>query len=382
MRSGVNELGMNISRGRVSLVLVLIAVAGGSAAGLAALIGDSSAPAPTSDEANLGATSPETPAQRPKTLSVTWVGDIALSSRYGLPPGGAGPVLSRTKRYLRSTDFTIGNLEGTLSTGGGSKCGAGSNNCFAFQAPPSYAGAFRRAGFDAMNVANNHALDFGPAGQRQTLAALKRHRIGYTGRPGEILLRKVQGLTVAVVGFAPYRWAASLHDIAAARRLVRRADRKADIVIVAIHAGAEGADKVHTPRGTEFAFGENRGNARGFAHAVVQAGADLVLGSGPHVVRGMERYRGRLIAYSLGNFLGFHTFSTGGVLSLSGLLQVRVDGQGKPLRGRWVSTRLNGAGVPSPDRTDQSARFVRRLSRQDFGRGAYPMSSRGRLNPR
>ena len=316
-----------------------------------------------------------------KSITVAWVGDIALSSGYGLPRGGAGAVLARMRRHLHSADFTIGNLEGTLSRGGASKCGAGTESCFAFQAPPSYAAAFRRAGFDAMNVANNHAFDFGPAGQRQTLAALRRHEIGYSGRPGEILIRTVGGLRVALVGFAPYRWAASLHDARAARRLVRRADRRADLVIVAIHAGAEGADKLHTPRGTEFAFGENRGNARAFSRAVVRAGADLVLGSGPHVVRGIERYRGRLIAYSLGNFLGYRTFSTGGVLSLSGLLQVRLDASGAPLRGRWVSVRLGGTGVPSPDRSRRSARLVRRLSIRDFGRGAYPMSPSGRLRP-
>src|SRR5712691_9206559 len=124
----------------------------------------------------------------PRTLSIAWVGDMALSSHYGLPPGGAGAALSHVRGQLRSTDLTFGNLEGTLGAGGSSKCGGGSTNCFAFQAPASYAGAYRRAGFDVMNVANNHALDFGPFGQRQTLAALHRHHIGHTGRPGQILV--------------------------------------------------------------------------------------------------------------------------------------------------------------------------------------------------
>ena len=74
-----------------------------------------------------------------------------------------------------------------------------------------------------------------------------------------------------------------------------------------IHAGAEGADQLHTPYGSQYYLGENRGNARAFAHAVIDAGASIVLGSGPHVIRGIERYRGRLIAYSLGNFVGYHT---------------------------------------------------------------------------
>jgi hypothetical protein len=318
-------------------------------------------------------------AAREPTFSLGWVGDIALSRHYGLPPDGGRTLFRGVTKTLRSTDITVGNMEGTFGSGGASKCGAGSTNCFAFQAPSSYAGVLGRAGFDLMNVANNHALDFGPTGQRQTLAALKRRRIANTGRPGEITVRRVNGLRVAFVGFAPYSWAASLKNIPAAEILVRRADRKADVVVVLMHAGAEGADKVHTPRGNETAFGENRGNTRGFAHAVVRAGADLVLGSGPHVVRGMERFRGRLIAYSLGNFLGYHTFSTGGVLSLSGILTVRVSAKGRPVGGRWASVRLVGPGVPRRDRSRQSARLVRSLSRQDFGGGAFPMSSSGRL---
>lgn len=312
-----------------------------------------------------------------RSISVSWVGDMSLSRHYGLPPGGPGHALAGVRRQLRPNDLAIGNLEGTLGSGGSPKCGAGSTNCFAFQAPASYAAGYRRAGFDVMNVANNHALDFGPFGQSQTLAALRRHHIAYTGRPGQILVRRVKGVRVALVGFAPYPWASPLLNIGAAASQIRRAGRRADVVIALIHAGAEGANRAHTPRGSEFAFGENRGNPRAFAHAAVRAGADLVLGSGPHVVRGLERYRHRLIAYSLGNFVGFHTFSTGGVLSRSGILRVRVTAKGRPVRGRWVSVRLDGAGLPHLG--GGSAAFVRSLSRQDFGRHAYPMDARGRL---
>ena len=111
------------------------------------------------------------------------------------------------------------------------------------------------------------------------------------------------------MGFSPYPWSAPLNDIPAAADLVRRAARRADVVIVLMHAGAEGADQIHTPYGTQYFFGEDRGNVRAFAHAMVKAGADLVFGSGPHVIRGIERYRDRLIAYSLGNFAGWGNFA-------------------------------------------------------------------------
>jgi hypothetical protein len=327
------------------------------------------------------------PGQRPqggseprvKSLSLTWVGDISLSSSYGLPPDPEQSLFAGVKRHLAATDITVGNLEGTLGTGGGSKCSSSSENCFAFQAPPAYARLLKRAGFDVMNLANNHAFDFGAAGQRQTIVALRRQHLAYTGRPGQVLIRRTRGLRLAFVGFAPYPWAASLHDIEAARRLISRAARRAAVVVAIIHAGAEGSDQTHTPKGTEVAFGENRGDTRGFAHAAVAAGADLVLGSGPHVVRGLERYRGRLIAYSLGNFLGYHTFSTGGTLSLSGILKVRVAATGRPIGGRWISVRLDGAGIPQVDESGESGRFVRSLSAQDFGSRAYPMSASGEV---
>jgi hypothetical protein len=322
---------------------------------------------------------PERASRSVSSLSLTWVGDISLSSSHGLPADPDGMLAAGVRRHLAASDVTIGNLEGTLGAGGESKCASDAENCFAFQAPPGYARVLRRSGFDVMNVANNHAFDYGATGQRQTIASLDRARLDHVGRPGEILIRPLRGVKVAFVGFAPYPWASELRDIDSAQRLVREARRRADVVVVLMHAGAEGSDQTHTPVGTELAFGEDRGDTRGFAHAVVSAGADLVLGSGPHVVRGLEAYHHRLIAYSLGNFLGFQTFSTGGTLSLSGILRIRITRSGRPLAGRWTSVRIDGAGLPQLDETGQSAALVRALSGEDFGRRAYPMSATGVL---
>ena len=118
------------------------------------------------------------------------------------------------------------------------------------------------------------------------------------------------GFKVAFVGFSTYRWSAPMSSDAAVRRLVRAAARRAPVVVAMFHAGAEGADKTRVPGGREHAFGEDRGDSRHFARAAIDAGADLVVGSGPHVVRGLELYRGRLIAYSLGNLTGYRNFST------------------------------------------------------------------------
>src|SRR3954453_11619335 len=145
----------------------------------------------------------------------------------------------------------LGNPEGTLSVGGSSKCGAGSTNCYAFQSPPSYAAWLKKAGFTVMNLANNHAFDYGASGQEQTLAALAKQRLATTGRAGEIAYQQVGLIKVALVGFAPYKWAQSLTNIPAAKALVKKAAADADVVIVTMHAGAEGSDHTHVVRGTE-----------------------------------------------------------------------------------------------------------------------------------
>jgi hypothetical protein len=309
-------------------------------------------------------------------LAFQWVGDLTPGSSYGVPPNGGRAQLAAARPLLRFGDLTFANLEGTYASGGHSKCSA--KTCFAFRAPPRNAPALRWAGIDAVNLANNHSNDFGDGGQAETVAALDHAGVASTGRPGAIRVLTANGVKVALVGFAPYPWASPLLDVGAARKLIHRAARRAPVVIAAIHAGAEGAGRTHVPHGHEHAFGEDRGNSRAFAHAAVDAGADLVVGSGPHVIRGVERYRGRLIAYSLGNFAGWHNFGMGGRLSLSAILRLRLTADGRPVDGRWISMRLTGPGVPRRDPSHASARLAAALSRADFGARAG-ISSEGVL---
>ena len=328
-------------------------------------------------------------------VTVSWVGDMSFSRKHGLP-ARPDSVFAPVRSSL-AADLVTGNLEGTLGRGGPSKCGGGRANCHAFQAPPSYAGVFRRAGFEMLNLANNHSRDFGTSGLRQAQRALSHAGIARTGLRGQVRVMKANGIRVAFLGFAPYAWAGPLLDIpeargevraarvaAAARR--RRAARsvaaaagRADVVVVFIHAGAEGSGATHVPRGRERAFGENRGETRRFARTMIDAGADAVLGSGPHVLRGIQCHRGRPIAYSLGNFAGYRTLSTSGVLALSGVLRVRIGSDGRFLGGRLVPIRLKRPGVPRLDRKKRSIGLVRRLSRQDFGKTRCRMSADGKF---
>ena len=295
---------------------------------------------------------------------------------YGLAPDGGRALFGRLPALLRKPDLMIANLEGTYSTPGPSKSSGGSGTSYSFQAPPSYAKALAWSGIDLVNMANNHSMDYLERGYLQTQAALRKVGVAYAGPPGTIMMVKVRGVRVAVMGFSPYPWSAPLNDIPKAAALVRRAAARADVVIVLMHAGAEGADQTHTPYGTQYYLGEDRGNVRAFAHAMVRAGADLVLGSGPHVIRGIERYRGRLIAYSLGNFAGWHNFGLGGNLSLSGLLTVRITKTGRIVGGRWLALRLVAPGVPTVDGSRQSLKLVRSLSASDFAQ-TFRFDSRG-----
>jgi poly-gamma-glutamate capsule biosynthesis protein CapA/YwtB (metallophosphatase superfamily) len=317
--------------------------------------------------------------QRAGGVTFAAVGDTMLGNSPELP-ADPGSYLDRVKGQL-SGDVVFGNLEGTLTEVSDSpKCGgAPSGNCYAFRTPPSYARYLAAAGFTVMNDANNHSYDFGQEGLEQTIAALHKAGIAQDGLPGEITVVKAGGEKVAFLGFAPYSTTASLLDLPAARALIRRAGRRAQIVVVAIHAGAEGTDAQHVTGEEENYLGEDRGNPEEFAKMAVRTGADLVLGSGPHVLRAMEIYRGRLIAYSLGNFSGFHNFDTEGVLGASAVLHASLDPDGAFRSGRIASVRLVEAGQPVPDPGGDGARIIAELSREDLGGGAVRIGSKGRI---
>ena len=299
------------------------------------------------------------------TVTVAFAGDIAL---LGPAPGS---LFSGVRGQLRRADVAIGNLEGTLGSGGTSKCKKGSTGCFAFQSPAASAALLRGAGFDDLNVANNHAFDYGAVGEQQTLRALARHKLRWSGRPGQVTILRVRGIRVAVLGFAPYPWAQSLLDIPAAQRLVHRAAARADVVVAVLHAGAEGAAHQHVPYGTEHYLGENRGNERRFAHALVAAGANLVVASGPHVLRGMQVFHGAPIAYSVGNFAtAGGALATDGVLGEGAIVVITLSRDGQLVSGRLVPVRIVGG---APRRIYGSIDVVRRvnaLSRADFHKSA------------
>jgi len=324
--------------------------------------------APTSSSAGgtAPAFTPPPPKPPPATFTLAAGGDLALAGE----PTRA--LLAGVRRFLQPADLAIANLEGTLTGGGSSRCVADPQaGCFVFRASTGWGATLRSSGLTMLNVANNHALDFGPEAQAETLATLRRARLAFDGLPGRITTVKAGRVRVAVIGAAPYRWAQNLLDVAGTAQLVRRAARSADVVVVYLHAGAEGSAAGHVTGRGEMYLGEPRGNPAEFAHAMIDAGADVVLASGPHILRGLEWYRGRLVAYSLGNLASSHTLSSGGVLGESVLLRLTLDARGRFVRGSLVPLRLDAWGTPSFDPGRASLVLLRTVSRQDFGpRGA------------
>ena len=309
------------------------------------------------------------------SVTIAAVGDTMLGTTPDLPPN-PGSYLDAVRPVLdRGAQIVFGNLEGTLTTATASKCGAGSANCFAFRDPPGYARYLKQAGFTVLNDANNHILDFGAAGQAQTVRSLHAAGLAQTGLPGEITVVRARGIKVAFVAFAPYPYDANLLNLAAARTLIKRARREARVVVVYMHAGAEGSGADHVTGREEHYLGEDRGNPEAFAHLAIDAGASLVIASGPHVLRGMQFYKGHLIAYSLGNFAGYHNFATSGDLDTSVILHVTLSAAGRFESARIYPIRFTGTGRPVPG--GGGIAFTARLGTEDFGSGAARILASG-----
>jgi hypothetical protein len=340
-------------------------------AGLAVVF--AGAPPPSSAAGTTPAFRP--PPKPPAFFTLVAGGDVALAGE----PTRA--LLAGVRRFLQPADLAIANLEGTLAAGGSSRCAADAEaGCFVFRAATAWASTLRSSGLTMVNVANNHALDFGPDAQAETLAALRRAQLAFDGLPGQITYVKADRVRVAVIGAAPYRWAQSLLDAAGTARLVRRAARQGNVVVVYLHAGAEGAAAGHVTGRSETYLGEPRGNPAEFAHAMIDAGADVVLASGPHILRGLEWYRGRLVAYSLGNLASSHTLSSAGPLGESALLRLTLDARGRFVHGSLVPLRLDAWGTPSFDPGRASLALLRTVSHEDFGVRGVRIGAGGTLS--
>ena len=319
------------------------------------------------------------------TLRLRAVGDVMLGTDFPkgyLPPNDGADLLEAVGPMLQDADLTFINLEGPLCDGGRTnKCGEG-GNCYAFRSPTRYGDYLSAVGVDLASTANNHAHDFGESCRLETEQTLDNLGIAYSGRPGTLASVEQNGLRVAMIGFHTSSSGHNLNELETAVALVQAVDRDHDIVIVSFHGGAEGSKALHVPHGSETFYGENRGNLREFTHAVVDAGADLVFGHGPHVPRAIEVYEDRLIAYSLGNFATYGRFNLSGYLGVGLVLDVTVDGKGRFVAGQILPTKQVGQGVPEPDPEGQAIDLIRKLSAEDFPTTGVQVAQDGSIGPR
>ena len=329
----------------------------------------------------LAQTSPRrTPPQ--EEISIAAVGDVMLGSAWPnggwLPPDDGARLLAEVAPILSACDITFGNLEGPMVDDGTStKCPEASARCYAFRVPTRYGKYLKEAGFDVMSLANNHALDFGVAGRQSSKRVLDSLGIAHSGEVGDIAHLTVKGKKIALIAFTTYDTSYNLNNLETARRLVSELAARSDLVVVSFHGGGEGANYQHVPYASELFLGENRGNLRLFTHAMIDAGAALVIGHGPHVVRGMEIYRGHLIAYSLGNFATYGSFNLSGPQGLSLILEARLAADGTFLGGHVYPVKQERPGGPRLDPNRSIIPLLSQLSQQDFGASAVRINADG-----
>ncbi|MGF1675292.1 MAG: CapA family protein [Rivularia sp. (in: cyanobacteria)] len=344
---------------------------------------------PTTNKQNLakspvlsGATAGSKATGVSRSIVIQAVGDVIPGTNYPnhrLPADSNQLIPKSVRAYLNRADLLFGNFETTLTNYPYSAKDISRGQVFAFRSPPEYSQLFADVGFDVFNIANNHAKDFGMQGFKDTVNNLKNVGIETVGHKNEILYLEKNNNKIAMIGFAPYDMYNSIHDLKTATSLVKKAREKANIVIISMHAGAEGTGALHTKNKTEYFYGENRGNSIQFARTMIDAGADLVLGHGPHVPRAMEMYNGKLIAYSLGNFLGYRTLSTVAQAGYSMILEVKMTPEGSLEQAKIIPVRMDKQGIPYIDQNFNTVQLVRSLNKHDFPDSSVEINQKGEL---
>ncbi|MEG4291233.1 CapA family protein [Microcoleus sp. C2C3] len=322
------------------------------------------------------------PATVPATVSIKAVGDMIPGTNYPYNklPAKKELLLESVKPYLKGADILFGNFESTMTDYPYSSKAGGGRMLFAFRTPPSYAKIFKDVGFDILSVANNHSYDFNEQGFKDTIKNIDSNGMKAVGKKNQIVYQNVKGVNFAFIGFSNYGEVHnSLLELKAGAEVIKKAKQNADIVVISVHAGAEGTGALNVRNKNEFFYGENRGNMVLFSRTMIDAGADLILGHGPHVPRAMELYKGKLVAYSLGNFLGYRTLSTAGTLGQSLILDVKMTPQGDFVSGKIIPVQLDGRGVPAVDNKFRTVGLIGRLTKSDFPNSGLTIDDKGQI---
>jgi len=324
----------------------------------------------------------------PFPVRLVFTGDINLGTRTlpgGIPPDGGRALLVAVDSLL-DADLVVGNFEGVLSDSGESeKCAARATMCYSFATPTDLAHRLAEAGFTHVNLANNHANDFGPCWRRHTEDSFRAQGITPYGPRGMVAITPVvrdgRMTLVGLVGFSTYSFSYNLLDLEESRSIVSEVRPLVDVLVVTFHGGTEGRLAVRTGDGPEFLGREKRGDLRPWARAMLEAGADAVVGHGPHVLRGIEFHLGRPIFYSLGNFLTYRGFNLSGPLGLTTALQLELAGDGSFVSARVPSLVQRPGYGPAPDPSHGARDLIRRVTRLDFPATGAVVGDDGSVSP-
>ena len=320
----------------------------------------------------------------PSTVTICAGGDVMLGSnldtawaRAARLPGvttllpDPETLLAPLRPLVADADVVLVNVEGAIGTGAApSKCRPGSTRCYAFRQNPDVAAALRRFPDRAQvagNVANNHAMDAGAAGFEETVRHLRDagvHVVG--GDTVPTLVPLPDGDSLALLGFSVFSAGPDARDLAGLARHVRRAAAAYARVVVSLHVGAEGVGAQRTPDATERFAGEDRGNPVRIAHTALDAGADLVIGHGPHVLRAIELRGDALVSYSLGNLLTYGPFSRVPPLDRGAILCAALDLTGRVVHADLRATHQVRPGLAFPDPDLAAFGIIDSLSALDF----------------
>lgn len=322
----------------------------------------------------------------PDTVTLIAVGDIMMGTNFPntsyLPRDEGGFLWDDVRGVLQKADITFGNLEGTiLDEGGEQKECNNPKLCYLFRSPEYLAGNFKEVGFDLMSVANNHANDFGTVGRLNTQRVLDSIGIAHAGSIDQpYTIQKIGHLKIGFCAFAPNRGTMSIHQSENIKATLLHLDSLSDIVVASFHAGAEGSKHQHVTRKREIYYGEDRGNVYELAHFMIDNGADVVLGHGPHIVRAIEVYQNKMIAYSLGNFLTYGRFNLRGLAGEAPILELKINASGEFISGKIHAFRQSYTLGPRKDADLSTIKTIQGLSLDDFPENPIKIDSLGNIN--
>ena len=321
-----------------------------------------------------------------RTVVITGVGDIMLGSSFPstsfLPPhDNPFLLLESLADTLSDSDITFGNLEGSfLNSGDPVKKCKDTTLCYLFRMPERYISALTSSGFDILSLANNHFGDFGLPARIRTKEILDSAGIKYAGlieHPWSIFRK--DSLLYGFCAFAPNAGTVNINDSITAGDIVKMLADTCDIVIVSFHGGAEGADFQNVPKTHEIFHGEDRGDVYKFAHDMIDKGADVVFGQGPHVARAIEVYKDRFISYSLGNFCTYGRFNLALPNALAPIVKIKTDTTGRFLSGRIIPGYQQWPGGVKYDDSKQVINKIRELTAEDFPDAVINISDNGEI---